>query len=169
MLINGLAEKAALDAENVVVKGAAVVLFAGAVCIVNELWSWQLSLISLLVISTVAGSIGFVTASAFPLLIKALPVAVVCYFAAFAGKDVVRHFYFELVHIKPFLAQTDNCKALGLELVNKHNYGACVARASKTIQQNCLRVTDNEWSCRIVNVADVVAAPEQNANPIFNP
>lgn len=159
MLVDWLSNQDLKDSESVIIKGAAIVVFAGSVFVINELFFWQPNLLLLAGISAVAGIIGFLVAKTFPVLIKVLPVVLVLALAASGAKGLYDFFYFKHFYIEPFLAKTDNCKALGLELVNKHNLAACVAKDSKTIRQSCQHVVDNEWSCSVVSWSDVIAEP----------
>lgn len=169
MLINWLSHKDLKDSDTLLIRGAAVVLFAGSVFVFNELFFWQPNLLLLVVISIVAGTIGFLVAKFAPVIIKVIPIVIVMGLAASGAKSLYDFFYFKNVYIEPFLAKTDNCKALGLELVNKHNLAACVAKDSKTIRQSCQHVVGNEWSCSVVSWSDVIAEPKGLANTTADP
>lgn len=169
MLINWLSNKDLKDSDTLLIRGAAVVLFAGSVFVINELFFGQPNWLLLAVISVVAGILGFLVAKTAPVVIKAIPVVLVLLLAASGAKGLYDFFYFKHVYIEPFLVKTDNCKALGLELVNKHNLAVCVAKDSKTIKQSCQHVVDNEWSCSVVSWSDVIAEPKGLANITANP
>lgn len=159
MLTDWLSNKDLKDSDTLLIRGAAVVLFAGSVFVINELFFWQPNWLLLVAISVVAGAIGFLVAKISPLAIKTIPIVLVLVLAMSGAKGLYDFFYFKHVYIEPFLAKTDNCKALGLELVNKHNLAVCVAKDSKTIKQNCQHVVGNEWSCSVVSWSDVIAEP----------
>ena len=157
MFINWLLTKDIKDPDNLLIKSAAIVLFAGSVLLINELWFWQSSVLILSGVSVFAGTVGFFVAKRFPIAIKAIPLVVVFFLASTGAKELYDHFLFKTKFIEPFLAKTDNCKALGLELVNKHTVAACLPKDSKTIK-GCQHVTDNQWSCPVMSWSDVVAS-----------
>ena len=163
MFIDWLSDKDLKDSESLIIRVAAVVLFAGSAFVINELFFWHSSLLLLAGFSVIAGIVGFFVAKASPVTIKAIPLVVVFLLAVLAVKGVYEHFYYKIVYIEPFLAETDNCKALGLELVNKHNLAACLSKDSRTIKQSCQRVIDNEWRCNPIMMSDVLARPIPNS------
>ena len=169
MLIGWLANKDLIDSESLIIRVAAVVLFAGTVVILDEVLVWNLSLQLLIGMSVIGGSVGFFVAKVFPIAIKAIPLVVFFVLASLASKEVYEHFYYKIVFIKPFLAETDNCKALGLELVNKHNFAACLSKNSRTIKHSCQHVIDNEWSCNAIDFRDIVAKPNWNSKASIAP
>ncbi|MBU1309239.1 MAG: hypothetical protein KKE30_06880, partial [Gammaproteobacteria bacterium] len=89
------------------------------------------------------------------------------FLASLAAKGLYEHFLFKIVFIEPFLAETDNCKALGLELINKQTHAVCVSKDSKTIK-SCQHVIDNEWSCSVISWSDVIAEPNWNSKAAPN-
>lgn len=149
------------DSEILVIRVAAAVLFAGSAFMIDELFSWHLGLLLLIGFTLLAALIGLLVAKISPMLIKVIPVIIVIALTMVAAKDLFQHFYFKIVYIEPFLEQTDNCKALGLQLVNKENLAVCVAEDSKTIQQGCQYIVDNEWRCSSVLWSDVLAEPKK--------
>lgn len=163
MFIDWLSNKDLKDSDSLLFRGTAVVLFAGSVFVINELLFLHSSLLLLAGVSVIAGVIGFFVAKNFPIAIKAIPLVVVVSLAASGAKGLYEYFYFKTVFIEPFLAETENCKALGLELINKHTHAVCLSKDSKTIKQSCQHVRDNEWSCSVISWSDVIAEPNRNS------
>jgi hypothetical protein len=60
-----------------------------------------------------------------------------------------------------FLAETDHCKALGLQIVNKDSWTpVCMKRDTLTNNKSCRNLIDNEWFCKTYTHTDIIAMPE---------
>lgn len=163
MFIDWMLNKDLKDSDTLLMRGAAVVLFAGSVFVVNEFFFWNLSLLALAGVCVTAGIIGFFVAKTSPITIKTISLVVVLFLALSGAKGLYEHYLFKIVYIEPFLAETDHCKALGLELVNKHTRAVCLSKDSKTIKQSCQHLIDNEWRCSVILWSDVIAEPNRNS------
>lgn len=160
MFIDWLSKKDLRDSDSLIVRGAAVVLFAGSVFILDEIFLWHLSLLALIGISIIAGIIGFCVAKTYPIAIKAIS-PVVC-FAVAALLSMEFYQSYSLQKAKSvFLAETDHCKALGLQIVNKDSWTpVCMKRDTLTNNKSCRNLIDNEWFCKTYTHTDIIAMPE---------
>lgn len=159
MLIDWLLKKELKDSDSVIIRGAAVIIFALTVFVLDEIFYWQLSSLSLAVICVITGSVGFFVAKASPVLIKAIPFVAVLSLAAFPAKDWYEHYLFKITVADPFLAETDHCKVLDLQLVNKHS-PVCMKLDALKKNRRCEHIIDNEWRCWSYSSSDVIAMPE---------
>lgn len=166
MLIDWLSKKDLKDSDSVIIKVAAVVIFAVAVFILNEIFYWQLSLLSLTVICVIAGAIGFFVAKTSPIVIKVIPPVVFVCVTAVLSNELYQSYTFEKDRAE-FLEKTDNCHALGLQIVNKASWPpVCMQRHTLANNKYCSYFRDNEWFCKTFNHADVIAKSEGSELPI---
>lgn len=162
MFIDWLSKKDLKDSDSLIIRGAAVVLFAGAVYILDETLIWNLSLLSLTAMSVIAGSVGFFVAKSYPIVIKAIPPVVFLSVTALLSHELYENYSLQKEKAV-FLAETNNCKTLGLQIINKGAWTpVCMEIATLTDNTNCSYVRDNEWVCMTYSDADVMAMPERS-------
>lgn len=164
MLIDWLLNKDLKDSDSLIIRGAAVVLFAGSVFLLDEVFIWNLSLLSLTGISAIAGSVGFFVAKTSPITIKAI--SPVVFFSVTALLSIELYESYSLQKAKAvFLAETDHCKALGLQIVNKDSWTpVCMERDTVANEKSCSYYMDNEWLCKGYSHAAIIAMPEGHKN-----
>ena len=160
MFIDWLSKKDLKDSDSLIIRVAAVVLFAGSVFILDEVYIWNLNLLLLTGISVIAGSIGFVVAKTCPIAIKAISPVVFFFAAALLSMEFYQSYSLQKARTV-FLAETDNCKALGLQIVNKGSWTpVCMERDTVAKEQSCSYFMDNEWLCKGYSHAAIKAIPE---------
>lgn len=167
MFIDWLSKKDLKDSDSLIIRVAAVVFFATSVFILDEVLIWNLSLLSLTGISVIAGSIGFFIAKTFPIAIKAIPPIVFFSVTALLSKELYESYLFQNARSE-FLTETDNCKALGLQIVNKGSWTpVCIERDKLANNINCSYFRDNdEWFCKTYSHSDVIAMPDRPRLPL---
>jgi hypothetical protein len=166
MLIDWLLNKDLKDSDSLIIRGAAVVLFAVSVFLLDEVFIWNLSLLSLIGIAAVAGSVGFFVAKTSPITIKAISPVVFFSVTALLSKELYESYSLQKER-DVFLAETDNCKALGLQIVNKNSQTpVCMERDTLANEISCSYFIDNEWFCRRYTHSDVIAMPEGHKLPL---
>ncbi|MBV2129642.1 hypothetical protein [Arsukibacterium indicum] len=157
MFIDWLSKKDLKDSDSLIIRVAAVFLFAGSVFILDEVLIWNLSLLALLGISIVAGSIGFFVVKTSPIAIKAIPPLIFFSVTALLSKELYESYSFQKERAV-FLAETDNCKVLGLQIVNKGSRTpVCMERDKLANNTACSYFRDNEWFCKTYSYSDVMA------------
>lgn len=160
MFIDWLANKDFGDSESVIISVAGVVIFAVAVFILDAFFLWNLNLLMLTGIAVVAGGIGFFVAKTSPVVIKVIPPAVVICVTALLAKEIYQSYTFQKERTE-FLAKTDSCNALGLQIVNKTSWTpVCMHSDTLANNQYCSYYRDNEWFCHSYKHSDVIAKPE---------
>lgn len=167
MFIDWLSKKDLKDSDSLIIRVAAVVLFAGSVFILDEVLIWNLSLLSLTGISVIAGSIGFFVAKTAPIVIKAISPVVFFSVTALLSMELYESYSFQKER-SVFLTETDNCKALGLQIVNKGSQTpVCMERDKLANNITCSYFRDNdEWFCKTYTHTDVIAMPEGHELPL---
>ncbi|WP_214000950.1 hypothetical protein [Arsukibacterium sp.] len=166
MLIDWLSNKNLKDSDSLIIRVAAVVMFAGSVFILNEVLIWNLSLLSLIGISAIAGSIGFFVAKTSPIAIKAIPPVVFFSVTVLLSIELYKSYSLQKER-SVFLAETDNCKALGLQIVNKGSRTpVCMERETLANEKYCYYFMDKEWFCKTYTHSDVIAMPEGHELPL---
>lgn len=165
MFIDWLSKKDLKDSDNLIIMGAAVVLFAGSVFILDEVLIWNLSLLLLTGISVIAGCIGFFLGKTFPIAIKAIAPIVFVYVTALLSSELYESYSLQKERTV-FLAETDNCKALGLQIVNKGSQTPVCMKSEKLANETyCNYFMDNEWFCKTYTHSDVIAMPKGHKLP----
>jgi len=160
MFIDWLSKKDLTDSDSAIIWGAAVVLFAGSVFILDEVFIWNFSLLSLIGMSVVAGGIGFIVAKISPFAIKAISPVVFFTTAALLSMEFYETYSLQKA-TSVFLAQTDHCKALGLQIINKDSWTpVCMERETVANEKSCRYVRDNEWLCNGYSHSAIIAIPE---------
>lgn len=160
MFIDWLANKDLEDSESLIIRVAGVVIFAVSVCVIDAVLLWNLNMLLLAGMSVIAGSIGFFVAITSPIVIKVIPPVVFFSLAGVGAKEIYGSYLFQKERAA-FLAETDNCKAVGLQIVNKGSW-APVCMKEDTLANNtyCSYFKDNEWFCRGDSYyPDVIAKP----------
>ncbi|MAD74717.1 MAG: hypothetical protein CML20_08000 [Rheinheimera sp.] len=167
MFIDWLSKEDLKDSDSLIIRVAAVVLFAGSVFILDEILIWNLSLLSLTGISVIAGGIGFFVAKTSPIAIKAIPPVVFFFVTALLSKELYESYSLQKER-SVFLAETDNCKALGLQIVNKGSWTpVCMERDTLANNIACSYFRDNdEWFCKTYSHSDVIAMPGRSGLPL---
>jgi len=164
MFIDWLSKKDLKDSDNLIIKVAAIVLFAGSVFILDEVFIWNLSLFSLAGIAVIAGSIGFFVAKTAPIAIKAISPVICISVAALLSMEFYQSYSLQKAR-SVFLAETDNCKSLGLQIVNKDSWTPlCMERNTVANNTSCRYFMDNEWFCKTYTHSDIIAMPEGHEN-----
>lgn len=160
MLIDWLSKKELKDWDSVIINGAAVFIFAVSVLIIDAIFLWNLNSLLLAGMSVIAGAIGFFVAKTSPIVIKVIPPVVFICATALLSNEIYQSYPFEKKRTE-FLEKTDNCHALGLQIVNKASWTpVCMQREALANNQHCSYFRDNEWFCKTFNHADVIAKPE---------
>lgn len=166
MFINWLSKKDLKDSDNLIIKVAAIVLFAGSVFIVDEVFIWNLSLFLLIGIAVIAGSIGFFVAKTSPITIKAISPVVFFSVTALLSMEFYQSYSLQKARTV-FLAETDDCNALGLQIVNKDSWTpVCMESDTLANEKYCSYFMDNEWFCKTYTHSDVIAKPEGHNLPV---
>lgn len=160
MLIDWLSKKDLKDSDSLIIRVAAVVLFAGSVFILDEVLIWNLNLLLLAGISVFAGSIGFFVAKTCPIAIKAISPVVFFFAVALLSIEFYQSYSLQKARTV-FLAETDNCKALGLQIVNKDSWTpVCMERDTLANEKSCSYSMDHEWLCKGYSHSAIRAIPE---------
>ena len=165
MFIDWLSKKDLKDSDSLIIRVAAVVLFAGSVFMLDEVLIWNLSLLSLTGISLIAGSIGFFLGKTFPIAIKTIPPIVFVCVTALLSSELYESYSLQNERTV-FLTETINCKALGLQIVNKGSQTPVCMNSEKLANETyCNYFIDNEWLCKTYNHSDVLAMPKGHKLP----
>jgi hypothetical protein len=160
MFIDWLSKKDLRDSDSLIIRGAAVVLFAGSVFVLDEIFLWNVSLLALTGISIIVGSLGFFVAKTYPIAIKAISPVVCFLVVAWLSMDFYQSYSLQKAK-SVFLAETDHCKALGLQIVNKDSWTpVCMKIDTLTNNKSCHNFIDNEWFCKTYTRTDIIAMPE---------
>lgn len=160
MLIDWLSKKELKDSDSLIISGAAVIIFAVSVLIIDAILLWNLNSLLLVGMAVIAGAIGFFVAKTSPIMIKVIPPVVFVCVTAVLSNELYHSYTFEKDRTE-FLEKTDNCHALGLQIVNKASgTPVCMQRHTLANNKYCSYFRDNEWFCKTFNHADVIAKPK---------
>lgn len=165
MFIDWLSKKNLEDSDSLIIRSAAVILFAGTVFMLDEVLIWNLNFLLLIVISAIAGVIGFLVAKTCPMAIKAIAPVVFLGVTASFSTELYQSYSFQNER-SIFLTETVNCKTLGLQIVNKDSETpVCMKRATLAKEEYCSYFMDNQWFCSRYSHSDVIAMPKGHQLP----
>ena len=164
MLVNWAVNKDLKDSEDLIIKGAATVIFAGVIFILDEVFLWDLDFSSLAGISVFTGIVGYLIATVSSNLIKAIPFLFALFLTLWAAVDGFSRYMWHkerALYIEPFLVKTNNCKALDAQLVNlEYLAPVCMKIDTHKKRVSCDHKVDNEWICSLIAVDDILAKPD---------